>query len=153
MTKKRPTRPAKSAVSYERINAYREQGHDVGPIGDPDIDKVNRIAEIKQVIEGQRLRGEGPASTTRNEWKQRSDRADALRKEMELKKELGQLVEAAEVHASAFKIGRQIRDGMLNIPDRMAAILAAESDPKKLHALLVTEIRQVLEVLGDAGRE
>jgi hypothetical protein len=152
VAKKKPTRPAKAAVSYERIHEYREQGHDVGPKGAPDIDKVNRVAEIKQVLQGERLRGEGPA-TGRNEWKVRADRADALRKEMELKKELGQLVEVAEVRASGFKIGRQIRDGMLNIPDRLSTLLAAETDPKQIHAMLVTEIRQVLEVLADAGRE
>jgi hypothetical protein len=68
-----------------------------------------------------------------------------LRKEMELKKELGHLVHVDDVRALAFRIGRQIRDGMLNIPDRLAAIIAAEPDGDR--ALLTAEIEQVLAVL------
>jgi hypothetical protein len=65
-----------------------------------------------------------------------------LRKEMELKKELGHLVHVDDVRALAFRIGRQIRDGMLNIPDRLAAIIAAEPDGDKIRALLTAEIEQ-----------
>jgi hypothetical protein len=138
--KKKQSRPAGSAVTYERIRQYREQGHDVGPKGEPDVAKVNRIAEVKQVL--QQERGE-----RHNEWRIRIDRAEALRKEMELKKEMGHLVHVDDVWARGFRIGRQIRDGMLNIPDRLAAIIAAEPDREKIRVLLVAEIEQVLAVL------
>ena len=134
---KKKQRPAGSAVTYERIRQYREQGHDVGPKGQPDIDKVNRIAAVKQALRQER-------DETKSEWRVRIDRAEALRKEMELKVELGHLAHVDDVHARTFRIGRQIRDGMLNIPDRMAAIIAAEPDPKKISILLTTEIEQIL---------
>ena len=42
---------------------------------------------------------------------------------------------------------KPLRDSLLNIPDRLAGMLAAESDAQKIHAMLATEIRQALEEL------
>jgi hypothetical protein len=41
---------------------------------------------------------------------------------------------------------------MLNIPDRLAAVLAAEGNPARVHELLTTEIRKALLEFGDANR-
>lgn len=61
------------------------------------------------------------------------------------------LVSADEVRVASFNRFRQFRDGMLNIPDRLAAVLAAESDPRKVHELLSTEIRKALLEFSDAN--
>jgi hypothetical protein len=63
----------------------------------------------------------------------------------------GKLVSADEVQVSAFNRFRQFRDGMLNIPDRLAAVLAAEGDPSRVHELLATEIRKALLEFADAN--
>lgn len=66
--------------------------------------------------------------------------------------ESGKLVEADEIRIAAFRKARVVRDGLLNLPERLAAVLAAESDANKVHELLTTEIRQVLtELSDDAG--
>ncbi|MFM7621490.1 MAG: hypothetical protein ACKO57_00730, partial [Alphaproteobacteria bacterium] len=57
---------------------------------------------------------------------------------------------ADEVRIAAFRRARIVRDGMLNLPDRLAAVLAAEHDATKVHTLLTTEIRTVLVELSDA---
>jgi pyruvate/2-oxoglutarate dehydrogenase complex dihydrolipoamide acyltransferase (E2) component len=62
------------------------------------------------------------------------------------------LVSSDEVQVAAFNRFRQFRDGMLNIPDRLAAVLAAESQPRLVHELLTTEIRKALLEFGDANR-
>jgi hypothetical protein len=62
------------------------------------------------------------------------------------------LVSSDEVQVAAFNRFRQFRDGMLNIPDRLAAVLAAESQPRRVHELLTTEIRKALMEFGDANR-
>ena len=49
--------------------------------------------------------------------------------------------------SAAFSKARIARDSLLNIPDRIAAVLAAEADQEKIHALLSSEIRQALEDL------
>ena len=46
--------------------------------------------------------------------------------------------------SAAFSKARIARDSLLNIPDRIAAVLAAEDDQEKIHALLSSEIRQAL---------
>lgn len=48
---------------------------------------------------------------------------------------------------SAFTMFRHTRDAMQNIPDRIAEIVAAETDPVKVREILTTEIRQSLERL------
>jgi hypothetical protein len=48
---------------------------------------------------------------------------------------------------SAFTMFRHARDTMQNIPDRIAEIVAAETDPVKVREILTTEIRQSLERL------
>jgi hypothetical protein len=62
---------------------------------------------------------------------------------------LGKLVSRDEVEIAAFNRFRTLRDGMLNIPDRLAAVLAAETDPIKVHELLTTEIRKALLDFSD----
>ena len=62
----------------------------------------------------------------------------------------GKLVDAARVREDAFpRWGRMLRDGALAIPDRMADILAAESDPAKVRQILMDELETVLEKLSD----
>lgn len=62
------------------------------------------------------------------------------------------LVSSDEVSVAAFNRFRQFRDGMLNIPDRLAAVLAAEKNPRQVHELLATEIRKALTEFSDANR-
>ena len=65
--------------------------------------------------------------------------------------EAGKFVDAAEVKTAAFNKARVVRDGLLNIPDRLAAMLATESDATRVHEILTTEIRAVLEELIGAS--
>jgi hypothetical protein len=64
---------------------------------------------------------------------------------------VGKLVSKDEVQVSAFNKFRQFRDQLLNIPDRVAAMLAAESDPAKVFEILATEIRKALNEFADAN--
>ena len=73
---------------------------------------------------------------------------EATRAALELRARQGELVPVADVQVAAFNRARIVRDGMLNIPDRVAAVLAAESDEGKVHALLSAEIRTALTELS-----
>ena len=59
----------------------------------------------------------------------------------------GKLVNADKVKREAFRAARQVRDSLLNLPDRLAAELAAETNQFKVHQRLVKEIRRALEEL------
>ena len=57
------------------------------------------------------------------------------------------LVKADEVKVEAFNIARRVRDRLLLIPHRMAAVLAAESDADQVEKQLEKELRSSLEEL------
>ena len=63
----------------------------------------------------------------------------------------GRLVSKDEVQVAAFNRFRQFRDQMLNLPDRLAAMLAAETDPAKVYEILASEIRKALNEFASAN--
>lgn len=67
--------------------------------------------------------------------------------ELEYKRQMGELIPADEVDKEWFRLARLVRDGMLNIPARIADQLAAETDQRKIHDLLEMEIYQALEAV------
>ena len=72
----------------------------------------------------------------------------AKREKLSFEREEGSLVEAAKVKIAAFNAARRARDRLLNIPDRVAGLLAAETLERKCHAILMQEIRAVCEELS-----
>jgi len=68
---------------------------------------------------------------------------------LDFEERTGKLVSRDEIQVAAFNKFRTFRDGMLNLPDRLAAVLAAESDSAKVHELLATEIRKALLEFAD----
>ena len=69
---------------------------------------------------------------------------------LKYEQQAGTLVDAEAVKKEAFKTARTIRDGLLNIPDRVSAELAGIDDSFAVHRRLTEEIRKVLEnALGD----
>ena len=59
----------------------------------------------------------------------------------------GKLLYSQDVESEIFKLTRMTRDALLNIPARLAAILAAESDRKRVEEMLDIEMRKALEEL------
>ena len=62
----------------------------------------------------------------------------------------GKLVDADEVRAQIFALGRRMRDTLLGLPDRLAPVLAAQADPAAIHRLLSEEIVASLSELSVA---
>ena len=67
---------------------------------------------------------------------------------IEFEEKTAKLVNRDEVQVAGFTRGRVVRDNMLNIADRLAATLAAESDVDRVHRILSDEIRRALDVLA-----
>jgi hypothetical protein len=64
----------------------------------------------------------------------------------------GKLISKDEVQVAAFHQARTLRDRVLNIADRVAAMLAAEADPVRVHQILSEEIRKAsVELSSDHG--
>ena len=61
----------------------------------------------------------------------------------------GKLLNAEDVAKEAFALARRVRDRLLNIPGRMASVLASETDSKAIELLLSQELRIALEELAE----
>lgn len=73
------------------------------------------------------------------------ERFKARLAQLELEQREGKLVEADDVKREAFRVARIVRDALLNLPDRVAGELAAETNQFKVHQRLTQEIRRALE--------
>ncbi len=60
------------------------------------------------------------------------------------------LVRADAVKVAWFNTLRVLRDRALNLPDRLAPVLATENDPRKIGEILDAELRQILDDAADA---
>lgn len=68
--------------------------------------------------------------------------------EARAKAEIGELVSVEDVKVAAFNKARIVRDSLMNIPDRLASLLASIDDAHKIHEVLLQEIRTALEELS-----
>lgn len=72
---------------------------------------------------------------------------------IEFEEKSAKLVSRDEVQIAAFTKARTVRDSLLNIPDRLAATIAAEADADNVHQMLTVEIRKALDELAGADRD
>lgn len=82
------------------------------------------------------------------EERERLLKAQADMGELKVRQRTGELVLRSAVAKQTFDAVRQARDRIQNIPDRVAGILAAETDQRTIHTVLTTEIHQALEDLS-----
>lgn len=87
-----------------------------------------------------------PTLLLKTRIKSETEKAKLL--EIKAKVEAGKYIDVDVMKTAAFRRGRIIRDGMLAIPDRIDAVLAAETDRRKIHQILTDEINRVLEELS-----
>lgn len=93
---------------------------------------------------GQPAAGRGGPTLTEAQRRVALERAASIR--LSNRQKRAQLVPAAEVRRDAFAAARSVRDAVLGVADRVASELAAESDPARVHARLLEELRGALVV-------
>ena len=69
---------------------------------------------------------------------------------LEYEERSGKLVDADQVRAQIYALGRRLRDSFLGVPDRLAPLLAGQVDQAVVHRLLTQEIRTCLSELSAA---
>jgi len=62
----------------------------------------------------------------------------------------GRLVDADEVRAHIFGLGRRMRDTLLGIPDRLAPVLVGQTDQALIHQIITEELMTSLGELSKA---
>lgn len=68
---------------------------------------------------------------------------------VEFERETGARVLAEDVRKEAFEQGRRLRDALMNIPDRIANELAAQTEPRLVHLSLSDALRDALDTFLD----
>ncbi|MGH8580064.1 MAG: hypothetical protein ACREVK_08075 [Gammaproteobacteria bacterium] len=94
-------------------------------------------------------RPKGSASVTFIEAKTKREWHEAQMAELKHQKQIGRLVDAEDVKRETFACVRAVRDAFLSLPVRLAPVLAAENEARRVHELLSTEIETVLQGLSD----
>lgn len=89
---------------------------------------------------------------TVQEWRAAQLAVSTKHDELDLAERQGRLADVAKVKAQWFKLVREARDKLLNIPSRIAGEVAAENDQKKVFATIDREIRLALEELTTDGQ-
>ena len=107
---------------------------------DPAYDQKRKIRLSEKAKQSSRSLTFGEAKTLRETY------MAALAK-LEYRERLGKLVSREQVHKEAFETGRLVRDQFLNLPDRIAGLLAAETNQERVYQILTEEIQQALEAL------
>jgi hypothetical protein len=92
-----------------------------------------------------------PPNPTINQSRQYKEAYRARMARLDYEEKSGKLIDVEKVKAQAFNTGRSIRDALLNIPDRVASELAAETDAARVHALLTADIREALNALAETA--
>ncbi len=65
-------------------------------------------------------------------------------KEIEFAVETGELIKKDECDREIFKTYRALRDNLLSVPDRVSALLAAETDPDRVRSIIILEFEKIL---------
>lgn len=110
-----------------------------------DLMKKDLPATVERIKAAKKA---GTSSLSYHEARTLAQRYKAALLKIELDEKTARLVEAEVVKSTAFSKARTLRDALLNIPDRISPVLAAETDQLKTSDILIQEIRQVLEELS-----
>lgn len=78
------------------------------------------------------------------EAKARKEHFQAQQAELDYLKSAGQLVDVEAVEKGAFNSARVLRESLQLIPDRLSQVLAAQTDPARIHEILSEEIEKAL---------
>jgi hypothetical protein len=112
----------------------------------PIVESTHKESEPGEITPSEAFKRFNVAAAKEKEFK-------AKLAELECGRQSGELVEAAMVRAGTFALARQVRDAMLDIPHRVSADLAAETDEFEVHQKLTVEIKIALRTLAEEIRK
>ena len=164
-------------ISSARISQIHAQGADKGTFRRQgkkrlyDMDKLTEALSRNISTENQGRRGKKPGEKIKdisdrdddegvtqevtsggsfNEARRRNEWIKAAKNKLELDLMQGDLIRAETVKAEAAECARLVKSSLVSIPDRLAGLLAAESDQIKIKAMLKAELRAAMGAMGKA---
>lgn len=102
---------------------------------------------------GKLIEGDDGGLLNLDQERARLARSQREKVELELRVRRDELVDAAGVVRQFRHAATTAQTAILAVPDRLAAVIAAESDPDRVHEKLKQELESALSVLADRWRE
>lgn len=121
---------------------FLKVGHDAYPF----VQVIRGVYEAQLALINRKKGPEGGEELEQAELREQKAKADKA--EIEVKRLQGELISAEEVKAAAFERARLMRDTLENIPSRISASLAAETDEVRIKEIISKEINQALEEMS-----
>ena len=137
-----PTQLAEAlGLSTQRISQLTKEN----VLPSPVAGRYAPLPAVKAYVQHLRQREAGRSKTDESVRKLRLE--NELR-QIKLQKIAGELVPADRVARDWFDAGRRVRDGLLNLPNRLSGPFAAEMSQDKIYNSFVSEINIVLVELS-----
>lgn len=142
-------------VIYDDITRGRKDSPRIPKREKADVERLAALLSDSKGDERSQLRGQlqevyDDASMPRTEAERRIAVLKGKMLELDVAEREGELVEAVAIQKAVFEQGRRVRDLLMGIPVRLAADLAAETDPAAAAILLEKEMVNALEGLISA---
>lgn len=138
----------KHCFSRQYVDELLKQGELTEHDGFLDEEEADTVIENKRAINPNATKFKGGLQEQFLKAKLNNELERGKQLKLETAEKEQSLISVNSVRDTLFRRGRVIRDAMLNIPDRVSAILATMSDAREIHAMLTKEIRAVLEELS-----
>lgn len=138
------TGQSKQRLAYAK-NPYEDA---LAAFGEPEPSKKAPAEPPKQPQEPVEPADEGaddPSGPSLADSRAKRERWLAEKARMEAEEMAGTLVRAETVKNQAFRLARGARDALMTLPDRLAPILASQTDLHEVHKTLLDDIERICE--------
>ena len=139
----------------QKINGrYRIDGKKANKELEKNLDPIRSKPKTSTKAMVAKAKSAGTVGLSFNEARTLNEQYKAATNKLNYEALIKKYILAATVKKEAFECARKTRDQLMAIPDRMDSVLAAETDPHKIHEVLTKEIKQALEaVIGELSKK
>lgn len=134
----------------EKLAAYIQSFNPAAISAAPDIPDEKNIPDENKGKKGK----DTPDHMTFAEAQRRKEVAKALTAELELQEKEGSLVSKEKINEQLFTFGKELRDALLAVPDRITdEVIASAGNRTQVNNIIYTAIAGALEKLADLEHE
>ncbi len=141
-------------VSHTTVDAWLKRGLPVvqrGARGKKWSINTAEVSEWLKQREIEKLSGEGVSDA--EELKRRKLAAETAKVELELARLKGEIVPLAQLERALANTFAELKTRMRSVPSRIATTLIGEDNETRIKAVILAEIDQALEALGEFDLE
>lgn len=141
-------------VSHTTVDAWIKRGMPVSERGSRGKAWRINTAEVSAWLEQRAKESAGGSDQAdERELKRRKLAAETAKVELELAKVRGEVVPLAQLERALANTFAEIKTNIRSVPSRVATAIIGESNETRIKAVILKELDQALEVLGDFDLE